>query len=215
LTTREFIRMLRECHLKPEYLEDIKADRIMGEYTGAGVIFGATGGVMEAALRTAHYAITGENSKPDAFKLVRADSQETGFVEANFNLDGIDLRIGVVNGLSNARKLMNKINKGEEHFDFVEVMACPGGCVGGGGQPIHDGEELAFERGKNLYFIVENMKIRYSHENADIKNIYKEYYDHPNSHTAHPLLQTEHFAWIKPKAAKRNRNGYVLPQKTI
>lgn len=215
LTTREFMRMLKECHLKPEYLEDIDPDRLMGEYTGAGVIFGATGGVMEAALRTAHFAITGENSKPDAFNVVRADSQETGLIEANFNLDGIDLRIGVVNGLSNARKLINKINKGEKHFDFVEVMACPGGCVGGGGQPIHDGEELAFERGKNLYFIDENMKIRYSHENPDIKGIYKEFFNYPNSNKAHRLLHTDHFSWTMPKAPKRNRNGYVLPQKTI
>lgn len=215
LTTREIVRMLRSSHLKPEHLEDIEADKLMHDYTGAGVIFGATGGVMEAALRTAYFAITGENCKPDAFKVVRADSQETGLVEADFHLDCIDLRIGVVNGLGNARKLIDKINRGEKHFDFVEVMACPGGCVGGGGQPIHDGEELAFERGKNLYFIDKNMEIRHSHENPDIKLIYQEYFDHPNSKKAHQLLHTDHFSWTMPKAPRRNRNGYVLPQKSI
>lgn len=211
LTTREFVRMLRSSHLKPEYLEDIEADRLMADYSGAGVIFGATGGVMEAALRTAHYAITGENCPPDAFKVLRADSQKTGLVEADFNLNGIDLRIGVVNGLANTRKLIDQINKGTKHFDFVEVMACPGGCVGGGGQPIHDGQELAFERGKNLYFIDENMDLRYSHENPDIKEIYENYFGEPNSHKAHMLLHTDHTSWEMPRAPKRNRNGYVLP----
>lgn len=211
LTTREFIRMLRSSHLKPQYLEDIEADRLFHDYTGAGVIFGATGGVMEAALRTAHFAITGKNADPDAFKVLRADSQDTGLVEAEFNLDGIDLRIGVVNGLGNTRKLINQINKGQKHFDFVEVMACPGGCVGGGGQPIHDGKELAFERGKNLYFIDKNMDLRYSHENPDIKRVYEEFFGEPNSHLAHQLLHTDHQAWYMPRAPKRNRNGYVLP----
>lgn len=213
LTTREFVRMLKSFQLKPEYLEDIEADSLLRDYTGAGVIFGATGGVMEAALRTAYFAITGENCEADSFKVVRAKSQETGLVEANFELNGKNLKIAVVNGLSNTRNLIDKIMKGEKEFHFVEVMACPGGCVGGGGQPIHDGEEMAFERGKNLYFIDENMKIRHSHENPDIKEIYNEFFDHPNSHKAHQLLHTDHYSWTMPKSPKRNRNGYVIPQK--
>lgn len=213
LTTREFIRMLKSSHIKPEHLKDIEADKLMHDYTGAGVIFGATGGVMEAALRTANYAISGENCKPDAFKIVRSDSQETGLVEANFSLDGIELRIGVVNGLSNARKLLDKIISGQKHFDFVEVMACPGGCVGGGGQPIHDGEELAFERGRNLYFIDANSNIRYSHDNPDVKLLYENYLENPNSHKAHKILHTDHSSWQMPRPPKKNRNGYVLPQK--
>lgn len=215
LTTREFVRMLRSFHLKAEYLEDIDADRILHDYTGAGVIFGATGGVMEAALRTAYYAIMGENCKADAFKVLRRQTDQTGLTEAEFELNGQKLKIGVVSGLSNTRDLIEDIIKEKKHFNFVEVMACPGGCVGGGGQPIHDGYELSYERGKNLYFIDENMDIRYSHENPDIEKIYEEYFLHPNSHKAHILLHTDHSKWTMPKAPKRNRNGYVLPQKTI
>lgn len=210
LTTRELGRMLKTFGLNPRFLQDIEADSLLKDYSGAGVIFGATGGVMEAALRTAYQAIEGENPEPDAFKVVRAESQDTGLTEREFTLDGKTLRIGVVNGLANTRKLMDQIINGEKHFDFVEVMACPGGCVGGGGQPIHDGEELAHERGENLYFIDQNMDLRYSHENPDIKEIYKAFFEEPNSDLAHRLLHTDHQAWDMPKAPKRNRKGYVI-----
>lgn len=190
LTTRELTRMIRASHIDPKSLEDVVADRPMGDYSGAGVIFGATGGVMEAALRTAYSIIKKENPPADAFKPVRSKAfqENDGTVEAKFNIDDIELNIAVVSGLGNTRKLLNKIERGEAKYDFVEVMACPGGCVGGGGQPVKDGYELAFNRGKKLYFLDENSEIRYSHENKDIIALYDEYFHKPLSHRAHELL---------------------------
>ena len=190
LTTRELTRMIRASHIDPKSLEDVVADRPMGDYSGAGVIFGATGGVMEAALRTAYSIIKKENPPADAFKPVRSKAfqENDGTVEAKFNIDNIELNIAVVSGLGNTRKLINKIERGEAKYDFVEVMACPGGCVGGGGQPVKDGYELAFNRGKKLYFLDENSEIRYSHENKDIIALYDEYFHKPLSHRAHELL---------------------------
>ena len=190
LTTRELTRMIRASHIDPKSLKDVVADRPMGEYSGAGVIFGTTGGVMEAALRTAYSIIKKENPPSDAFKPVRSKSfqENDGTVEAKFKIDDIELNIAVVSGLGNTRKLLNKIERGEVKYDFVEVMACPGGCVGGGGQPVKDGYELAFNRGKKLYFLDENSEIRYSHENRDIIALYDEYFHKPLSHKAHELL---------------------------
>ena len=190
LTTRELTRMIRASHIDPKSLKDVVADRPMGEYSGAGVIFGTTGGVMEAALRTAYSIIKKENPPSDAFKPVRSKSfqENDGTVEAKFKIDDIELNIAVVSGLGNTRKLINKIERGEVKYDFVEVMACPGGCVGGGGQPVKDGYELAFNRGKKLYFLDENSEIRYSHENRDIIALYDEYFHKPLSHKAHELL---------------------------
>ncbi len=194
LTTRELVKMIRSAHISPDTLADRESDRPMQEGTGAGVIFGATGGVMEAALRSAYFLIKGENPPVDAFKAVRAEgfNENQGVQEATFQVDDIAVRTAVVSGLGNARALINKIERGEVQYDFVEVMACPGGCVGGGGQPIHDGEELAFERGKNLYYLDENAAFRYSHENPDIDLLYKEYFGEPNGHKAHMLLHTDH-----------------------
>lgn len=196
ITTRELVKMIRSAHIRPETLTDIESDRPMQDGTGAGVIFGATGGVMEAALRSAYYIIKGENPPADAFKAVRSQgfNANDGVQEADFAIDDIKVRTAVVSGLGNTRALLKKIESGEVHYDFVEVMACPGGCVGGGGQPIHDGEELAFERGKNLYYLDENMDIRFSHENADVLKMYEEYFEKPVSHKAHMLLHTEHDA---------------------
>lgn len=193
LTTRELTRMIRASHIDPKSLEDVVADRPMGDYSGAGVIFGATGGVMEAALRTAYSIIKKENPPTDAFKPVRSKAfqENDGTVEAKFNIDDIELNIAVVSGLGNTRKLLNKIERGEAKYDFVEVMACPGGCVGGGGQPVKDGYELAFNRGKKLYFLDENSEIRYSHENKDIIALYDEYFHKPLSHKAHALLHVQ------------------------
>lgn len=193
LTTRELTRMIRASHIDPKSLEDVVADRPMGDYSGAGVIFGATGGVMEAALRTAYSIIKKENPPADAFKPVRSKAfqENDGTVEAKFNIDDIELNIAVVSGLGNTRKLLNKIERGEAKYDFVEVMACPGGCVGGGGQPVKDGYELAFNRGKKLYFLDENSEIRYSHENKDIIALYDEYFHKPLSHKAHALLHIQ------------------------
>ena len=148
ITTRELVKMIRSAHISPDTLEDIESDRPMQEGSGAGVIFGATGGVMEAALRSAYYLLKSENPDADAFKVVRSPAFQAnkGLIEADFTIDDITVKTAVVSGLGNTRELLKKIEKGEVHYDFVEVMACPGGCVGGGGQPIHDGEELAFER---------------------------------------------------------------------
>ena len=196
ITTRELVRMIRSAHINPKTLVDIEADRPMQEATGAGVIFGATGGVMEAALRSAYDLIKGENPPLYAFVNVRATAfnANEGVQEATFQIDDIPVRTAVVSGLGNARKLIDRIERGEAHYDFVEVMACPGGCVGGGGQPIHDGEELAFERGKNLYYLDATADLRFSHENPDVLKMYEEFYGEPNSHKAHMLLHTEHKA---------------------
>lgn len=194
VTTRELVKMIRSAHIRPDTLEDIESDRPMQGGTGAGVIFGATGGVMEAALRSAYYIIKKENPPVDAFKAVRSQgfNENNGVQEAEFAIDDITVRTAVVSGLGNTRALLNKIESGEVHYDFVEVMACPGGCVGGGGQPIHDGQELAFERGKNLYYLDENMELRFSHENPDVLKMYEDFFEKPNSHKAHMLLHTEH-----------------------
>ena len=194
ITTRELIRMIRSAHISPQTLVDVESDRPMHEGTGAGVIFGATGGVMEAALRSAYYIIKGENPPAEAFTAVRSQgfNENDGVQEANFQINDITVRTAVVSGLGNTRELIRKIESGEVHYDFVEVMACPGGCVGGGGQPIHDGEERAFERGKNLYYLDRNANLRFSHENPDIIQMYKGDFEAPMSHKAHMLLHTEH-----------------------
>lgn len=209
LTSRELVRLIRAFHIQPKSLKNVEPDTLFHDVTGAGIIFGATGGVMEAALRTAYYTIVGENCPPDAFNVVRATSQDTDLTEATFNLKGTELRVAVVNGLANTRKLIEDIESGKKKYDFVEVMACPGGCVGGGGQPIKDGEERAFERGKNLYFLDRTSSLRYSHENPDIKALYENYFDKPNSHKAHHVLHTDHFKWEMPKSPKKDRFGYV------
>ena len=200
LTTRELTRMIRSSHISPSTLVDRECDPLMKEGSGAGVIFGATGGVMEAALRSAHYLVTGKTPEPDAFKIVRSPSFETGVIEAEVQLGSATVKAAVVNGLGNTRKLLEAIEHGEVHYDFVEVMACPGGCVGGGGQPIHDGEELAHERGENLYFLDANAPLRFSHENPDVQKLYSDYMERPLSHKAHMLLHTDHNAWEMPKA---------------
>lgn len=194
ITTRELVRMIRAAHIRPDTLQEIEGERPMREGTGAGVIFGATGGVMEAALRSAYFLLKGENPPADAFKAVRSTGfgVNNGVQEAVFQVDDVTVRTAVVSGLGNTRALLKKIESGEVQYDFVEVMACPGGCVGGGGQPIRDGEELAFQRSRNLYELDEHAKLRYSHDNPDIQALYKEYFGEPMSHKAHMLLHTEH-----------------------
>lgn len=193
LTTRELDRMIRSAHIKPQTLEDIPFDPLMREGTGAGVIFGTTGGVMEAALRSAHYLVTGKNADADAFRIVRANENSTdGLVEAEITLGEQIVRAAVVSGLGNTRRLLERIERGEVQYDFVEVMACPGGCAGGGGQPIHDGVELAKERGSRLYFLDKNAALRFSHENPDVQKLYGEFLEQPLSGKAHRLLHTEH-----------------------
>ena len=199
LTTRELTRMIRSAHIDPASLVDRECDPLMKEWTGAGVIFGTTGGVMEAALRSAHYLVTGRNPDPDAFKIVRNPGGQPGVVEAEIQLGDATVRAAVVSGLGNTRKLIEAIEHGEVHYDFVEVMACPGGCVGGGGQPIHDGEELARTRGENLYFLDKNAPLRFSHENPDVLRLYRDFFEKPLSHKSHMLLHTDHNAWEMPR----------------
>lgn len=194
LTTRELVKMIRSAHISPDTLKDIESDRPMQQGSGAGVIFGVTGGVMEAALRTAYYLLKKENPPADAFKAVRSPAFQAndGIAEADFAIGDVTVKTAVVSGLGNTRELLKKIENGSVHYDFVEVMACPGGCVGGGGQPIHDGEEFAFERGKKLYQLDEHAGIRFSHENQDILQMYEEYFENPVSYKAHMLLHTKH-----------------------
>lgn len=205
ITTRELTRMMRSAHIQPSTLQDRAADPLMGEGTGAGVIFGATGGVMEAALRTAYYLVNGKNPPADAFCTVRAKDENLGTVHAEFDFGGVTVKTAVVSGLGNTRKLLERLQKGEVHYDFVEVMACPGGCVGGGGQPVHDGQELALERGSNLYELDRAYKLRFSHENPDVIKLYEDYMERPLSHRAHQLLHTDHQAWEMPLAPARKK----------
>ena len=196
LTTREIVRMFRGEQINPAVLPETPFDSPLGTGTGAAVVFGATGGVMDAALRSAYYMVTGKNPNPDAFHSVRGlDSWK----EAVFTIPGAgDVRVAVVSSLGATRKLMNAIDTGEVDYDFVEVMACPGGCAGGGGQPIHDGVEMAARRGGVLWRLDRTADIRFSHENADVQALYKEYLRQPLGHKAHTLLHTDHFGWKMP-----------------
>ena len=196
LTTRELVRMIRADKLDPAILPEEPLDDPMGTHTGAGVIFGATGGVMEAALRTAVYVLTGENPDPDAFAEVRTGP---GLREATYEVAGKTIRCAVVSGLGNARELIEKLKAGKVRYDFVEVMACPGGCVGGGGQPISvEDEELAGVRGERLYDLDKANPVRFSHENPQVQALYQEFLEHPLSEKSEQLLHTDHKAWYMP-----------------
>ncbi len=200
LTTREFVRMVRSDHIQLEYLEEADFDSPLGASTGAGTVFGATGGVMDAALRSAYFLVTGKNPDADTFKAVRGLDREH-WKEAEFTIPGAGVvRVAVVSSLGRTRKLMEALKKGKVEYDFVEVMACPGGCAGGGGQPIQDGKELAEYRGDALWAMDKSMKVRFSHENQEVQTLYQEYLGQPCGHTAHHLLHTDHHAWEMPLA---------------
>ncbi len=189
LTTREIDRMIRAEHIDAQGLSEEEFDVPLGQGTGAAVIFGATGGVMEAALRSAYYLVTGKNPEPDAFRQVRGLE---GWKEAVFDLAGTPVRVAVASGLGNTRRLMEAVKRGEAQYDFVEIMACPGGCAGGGGQPIHDGEELAGVRGQVLYGLDQVSELRFSHENPAVLQCYEDFFGKPLSQKAHHLLHTDH-----------------------
>lgn len=189
LTTRELIRLLKAEHINPAYLEEVPFDNPLGTSTGAGVIFGATGGVMEAALRTAYHVIEGGEAPEDAFVDVRG---EAGRKVREFTIGSTTLRTCTVSGLGNATKLLDDLKAGRVHYDFVEVMACPGGCVGGGGQPIHDGEERAAALGNKLYTLDSARTLRQSHNNPDVQALYKEFLEKPLSETSEKLLHSNH-----------------------
>ena len=193
LTTREMVRLFRRDCIVPSDLEETEFDSPLGTGTGAAVIFGATGGVMDAALRSAYYLVTGKNPDPDAFSEVRGSKP---WKEATFNIPGAGtVRVAVVSGLANTRKLMEAVDSGEVDYDFVEVMTCPGGCAGGGGQPIHEGVEMAAFRSSQLWKMDAKAPIRFSHENPDVQELYKTYLKKPLSEKAHHLLHTDHDAW--------------------
>lgn len=185
LTTRELARLIGGEAIVPELIGEEEFDSPLGTYSGAGVIFGATGGVMEAALRTAYNIVTGSNPDADAFAEVRGSNP---WKEKEFDIAGSKIKVAVVSGLGNTRKLLEALERKEVFYHFVEVMACPGGCVGGGGQPIHDGEEYAPLRAPVLYELDKNAKVRFSHENEEVLRLYKEFLEKPNSHKAHELL---------------------------
>lgn len=193
LTTREMDRLFRSDNIQPGDLPEEAFDSPLGTSTGAAVIFGATGGVMDAALRSAYYLVTGENPDPDAFTAIRGNKP---WKEAVFSIPGAgEIRVAVVSGLGNTRKLMKSLESGQSRYDFVEVMACPGGCAGGGGQPIHDGEELAGKRGDALWKLDQKAPIRFSHENPEIQTLYQEFLERPLGKKSHHLLHTDHTAW--------------------
>ena len=194
ITTRELARMIKHHGIKFRELPEEGFDDPLGESTGAAVIFGATGGVMEAALRTAVEWITGQELKAVDFKEVRGTQ---GIKEATYNVAGMDVKIAVASGLANAKELLTKVRNGEADYHFIEIMACPGGCVNGGGQPqvhasIRNTVDIRAERAKALYQLDSGMKIRKSHENPSIKKVYAEFYEKPGSHKAHECLHTKY-----------------------
>lgn len=192
LTTRELARMIRQAGLDFVHLPEEKFDDMLGESTGAGVIFGVTGGVMEAALRTVVDVLTGE----DMPRLEYADVRGLeGIKEATVNVNGTDINVAIVHGTANAAKLLNAIRAGEKTYHFIEVMGCPGGCVTGGGQPIVDARTRYFidpraARAAATYSEDESMAIRKSHKNPAVQKLYAEFLGEPNSHIAHELLHT-------------------------
>ena len=196
LTTREMDRLMRMQNINVFSLPEAEFDSPLGIGSGAGVIFGATGGVMEAALRTAYHTVVGENAPADAFRSIRG---QEGWREAEFDLNGTTIRCAVASGLGNARKLIQAVLTHKVHYDFVEIMACPGGCVGGGGQPIpFEQNELADARGNMLYSLDRLSPLRYPHENKEINVLYDTYLGEPMSELAEELLHTDHNSWNMP-----------------
>jgi len=201
LTSRELSHMIKQAGIDFHKLEDEHYDSIMGESTGAGVIFGATGGVMEAALRTVYEIVTGREVPFKNLDIMPIRGME-GLREATIKLEnclpdwkfleGVEVKIAVAHGLLNARTIMDQIKNGTSPYHFVEVMACPGGCLGGGGQPIPTNEEIRKKRAKAIYEEDQNMEKRKSHDNTEVQKLYKEYLGEPNGHKAHELLHTHY-----------------------
>ena len=194
LTTRELARMLKQLNIDLPSQEDSEFDNPLGEATGAAHIFGVTGGVMEAALRTINKELTGEHIEDIAFKKLRGVK---GIKEANLNIAGREINIAVAQGLGNVRKLLEEIREGKSKYDFIEVMTCPGGCIMGGGQPIRTAKEratmdIAGLRAKALYKADEKAVHRISCDNKSVKKLYKEFLGTPNGEKAHKLLHTHY-----------------------
>lgn len=196
ITTRELIKIFQDSNIDLKELEDEEIDQVMGEYTGAGIIFGRTGGVIEAATRTALENITGNRIDTIEFEGLRGWD---GFRVCELEIGDVKLRIGVAHGLKEAAKMLDKIRSGEEFFHAIEIMACIGGCIGGGGQPkIRKNKQQVLEqRAKGLNDIDKVKILRRSNENKQVLAIYEKYLDHPLSHKAHELLHTSYFPRIK------------------
>lgn len=202
ITTRELARMIKEANIDFGKLPDGEFDDLLGESSGASVIFGATGGVMEAALRTAYEVITGEELKDVNFAAVRGVE---GIKEATVKVGDLDVSVAVASSTAMASKLLESVKSGEKKYAFIEIMGCPGGCVNGGGQPIVDANtratvDIRKERAKALYNEDQGKAIRKSHENPMIKKIYADFLEKPSSHKAHKLLHTTYTA--RPKYSK-------------
>lgn len=197
LTTRELERLIREEHIDVQSLECSNFDSPLGTGTGAAVIFGTTGGVMEAALRSAYFLVTGKNPPVDAFRI--SNDCIPVWQDAEFEIPGAGIvRVAIASGLSNTRKLLEAIKSHKVYYDFVEIMACPGGCAGGGGQPIHAGCELGQARGDHLRKLDSESAIRFSHENPEVQTLYHDYLGKPLGEISHHLLHTDHNAWSMP-----------------
>jgi NADP-reducing hydrogenase subunit HndD len=201
LTTRELAIMIKQAGIDFMKLEDTRFDRLMGESTGAGVIFGATGGVMEAALRTAYELVTGRDVPFENLNITPVRGME-GIREACIKienplkewafLDGVELKCAVAHGLVNAKKIMDSVQSGENQFHFIEVMACPGGCLGGGGQPIPTNPEIRKKRAEAIYEEDAGMPIRKSHQNPEVIKIYEDFLGKPLGEKSHHLLHTSY-----------------------
>ena len=189
LTTRELARMIQSAGIDFVGLEEDQFDNPFGIGTGAGAIFGATGGVMEAALRTAYEVITGKGLPSLNFIEVRGLE---GIKETTVHIDGLDLKVAVAHGLGNAKTLLKQIEKGESPYAFIEVMACPGGCIGGGGQPIKSTMDVKQQRMDAIYQIDEDLPLRKSHKNPDVMKLYADYLGEPLGHKSHELLHTHY-----------------------
>ena len=191
ITTRELARLIKYANINFHALEDEDFDKPLGESTGAGVIFGRTGGVIEAALRTAADWYTGESLEKIDYKEVRGLE---GVRSADVKVGDLDLKIGIAHGLGEARKLLNEIRAGRSHYHAIEIMACKGGCIGGGGQPYHHGDTEILKKRISVINSEDTSKtLRKSHENPYIKRLYEAYFDKPMSHNAHELLHTRYF----------------------
>jgi NADP-reducing hydrogenase subunit HndD len=191
ISTRELAHFIRQANIDFVNLPETDFDRPLGESTGAAVIFGNTGGVIEAAVRTAYVLFTGKNLSRLDFTELRGME---GVRQATIDFDGFPLSIGIAHGLGNARKLLDEVKAGRSKFHAIEVMACPGGCIGGGGQPLHHGDSSILKaRAMAIYEEDKNKPIRLSHENPYIVELYKEFLGEPNSEKAHHLLHTHYF----------------------
>ncbi|MFA6709238.1 MAG: [FeFe] hydrogenase, group A [Fusobacterium sp.] len=195
ITTRELIKIFKQSDIDLRDMEDEEFDAPLGEYSGAGIIFGRTGGVIEATTRTTVEMITGERLEDIEFHELRGWE---GFRTADIKLGDVELRVGIAHGLEEAAKMLDKIRAGEEFFHAIEIMACKGGCVGGGGQPkARNKMEVLKKRAAGLNKIDKNKVIRRSHENESVKAIYRDYLDYPMSRKAHELLHTKYFPKLK------------------